>query len=669
MKILLVHGIGFHESEEQLQNWVPKWVSAIKDGAAEHALDINDPFGADGRPSGVNGDFSKDPGILYYESLIKGYGSPSSIDYVAGVTSLLSSAVVTSVGGVFGRERGFFDDLQELRWKAEQVIGWAQNVPLRKALRERVRDEIEAKNPDIVVAHSFGGLITYDACLFLDPDLLAKRFFITLGTQVGNPLLRKEFDGYQLPVRCRHWYNLYNPKDKVFVTSLEHIRADNFTQIITEHDEGGGHDGVAYLSNSSFARIAWPQIAAARGGRAIPGVSPTARAVSKTPPKKVPRPASAGNRALLIGIDRYANPVVPPLHGCVNDTFQLSAALQESGIDHRHIRLLHNGRATRQNLLDNISWLLDDAQPGDHRILSFSGHGHRRPTYSIDGEAMEMHEVLCTHDYLTSSSETGLRDRDFQDLYANLPRGVHFMIFLDCCHAGGVSRAGGPAIRSFSGPTDIEHESSRWNPDLEMWEQGPLLHKGLNPEFLPRTYHSRDLGELWQQLRKMEGGTRLSKTELHQKETSLYYGMYGDTRRIGRATPLRDVAHSRYDQVDKELRKLHPEQFKDSAGGPYLPLVFMACGETEQASEYVHGAVSYGAFTYALTLTLRDIKHGRTPALNYGQLLVETARKLRVLGYTQTPDILGPPEQLKAATPFGAPRSPKVRTPRTRAKK
>ena len=689
MKILFIHGIGFHEATSQLQSWIPQWVAAITSSAKSTSgitLDIANPFGQDGGPSGLDGDFSKDPGVLYYERLVKSAGPPSAADYVMGVSSLLASAVTTTIGGLFGRDRSLADDLEDLRWKAEEVIGWAQNDKLRASLRQRVQEEVESKNPDIIVAHSYGTLITYDTCLFSAPDLLKDRYFITLGSQIGNPLLRKEFNGLQMPVRCRHWFNLYNPGDKVFVSSLQHIRADNFTQILTPHKVGLGHDGATYLAHTNFAAQAWPFILQDMKARSI---GPAERALREPKPAaaKVPaEPRRAMNRALLVGINEYADPSIPTLGGCVNDTFQLSATLQETGIDHRDIRLLHNKNATRQQLLDNIGWLLDDAQPGDNRVLSFSGHGHRRPTYALNGAPLEMHEILCTHDYVPADGSTGLRDADFQSLYASLPSAVHFMIFLDCCHSGGVTRDGGPAIRSFSGPADMEHESSKWNDELEMWEQGSLLHTQLNPKFLPKDHHSKSLAEFWQELNRIKARegrekqahravSELTSEELHLRELSLYYGANGDTRRIGRATPLRDLPHSRYDQNETLLRQLHPEYFASQAenglgakGGPYLPLVFMACGESEKASEYLHGAVSYGAFTYALTLTLRDIKHKRIPPLNYGTLLVETARKLSTLGYTQTPDILGPPDQLYAPTPFsGGPQAKPRPKPKRKA--
>jgi metacaspase-1 len=665
MKILFVHGIGFHESTDQINTWIPDWMNAITSSARQHSgltFDIANPFGSDNQPSGLHGDRALDPGVLYYENLIRSHAAPDALDYLGVVSSLLASAVTTTVGDLFRRDRSIFDIPEELKWKAREVAAWACNESMRASLRARVIEEIETKDPDIVIAHSYGGLITYDAFLFGKPDLLEKRHLITLGTQIGNPLLRKEFGGYQIPVRCRHWFNLYNPKDKVFVSSLAHIKAENFTQILTPHEVGGGHDGATYLSHPDFAALAWPHIVndgKKQGATATRSLSlDNKKEILATKPRKTEEDKRQGNRALLIGVDRYASALIPPLQGCVNDTFQLSATLQEAGIDHRQIRLVHNSHATRQNLLSHIQWLLDDARPGDHRFLSFSGHGHRRPSYSPDGQPLALHEVLCTHDY-DPSTDSGLRDSDFQDIYANLPHDVHFTIFLDCCHSGGITRSGGPAIRSFQGPADIEHESSKWNAQLEMWEQGPLLAKSLNPQFLPGEYHSKELASLWQKLREIQDSRTLTPEQLHDHEARLYYGQYGDTRRIGRATPLRDLTFSQYDDTSTRLRKLHPEHFQDKEGknlpiGPYLPLVFMACGEAEQASEYVHGAVSYGAFTYAFTLTLRDVKHHRIQALNYGELLVETARKLRTLGYTQIPDILGPPDQLSAPTPFSS---------------
>lgn len=621
MKVMFVHGIGFHEAGDKLPLWVAAWSTAIRSAceAAGFRLRFDDPLGAARQPGGPGGD----PGILYYEELIRQFPAPLAHQYLQAVGELLTSYVATKAGALFSRDRGrFLGD--EAKWKARQVAAWVHNDELRAALRRRVVDEIRAKDPDVVVAHSYGGLITYDACIFEDPQLLAQRYYVTLGTQIGHPLVRREFAGRQLPIEAKHWFNLHNPGDPVFVASLAHIRAENFTNLEVAHPHE--HDATAYLGHPSVAANVWRPISEGRSWLT------RSRSVRREFAKAT-RPNV--HRALLVGIDEYANPEAPPLKGCVNDTYQLSAALQESGVGHTAIRMLHNGRATRDKLLDGLQWLLEDARPGDHRFFSFSGHGHRMAAHDITGQPAELEEILVTHDY-AFTHDTGLRDRDFQDLYAHLPREVHFLIFLDCCHSGGITRSGGPAVRSFTGPADLEHEYLRWDAGLQMWRQHGLAdQQGLNPAFLPGPS-----AKVW---RKKRTARDIAA------EHALYYGRFGDTRRIGRATPLRDLPHDKFDRISQQLRGLHPAV---DSGGPYLPIVFTACGEDEQASEYVHGSVSFGAFTYALVQALRDTRANTHQPPTYEQLLKAATAKLERLGYTQHPEILGNPRQLRTTVPF-----------------
>ena len=66
------------------------------------------------------------------------------------------------------------------------------------------------------------------------------------------------------------------------------------------------------------------------------------------------------------------------LDGCVNDAFLMSGGgLQESGFEPEHIRTVFDDRATAANLRDRLAWLLDDTEPGDQRVLFYSGHGPR----------------------------------------------------------------------------------------------------------------------------------------------------------------------------------------------------------------------------------------------------------------------------------------------------
>ena len=192
-KIMFVHGIGFHETPAALREWEAEWSTSITHSTQSQGIDFqfHPPLGADRLP-GEDGKQGEDPGILYYEEVIASVPPPGPAEYASAVASLIKSYITTKVGDFFNRERGLFNIPPELEWKAREVAAWVVNDPLRAKLRRHVAKEIREKDPDIVVAHSYGGLITYDAFLLEDKDLFANRYYVTLGTQIGNPLVRKE---------------------------------------------------------------------------------------------------------------------------------------------------------------------------------------------------------------------------------------------------------------------------------------------------------------------------------------------------------------------------------------------------------------------------------------------------------------------------------------------
>ncbi len=606
---MYVHGVGFHEKPATLKEWVPAWSGTIQ--AAAQRIGVNlpmyDPLGEDHLPSPPD-----DPGLLYYEDVIAAHPEPSGGEYLKVVGQLLASYVSTRLGEFLGT-RGLIPD--ELKWKARQVAAWVINDELRADLRQRVIEEIEAKQPEVIIAHSYGGLILYDTLLFERPDLIDKTWLVTMGTQIGNALLRREFGGRQESVACKHWFNLYNPRDPVFVASMAHIRGANYTQLVTRHGEG--HSGTGYLGFGETAERVWRPISL--GSRWLRENTRSRKIFQRAAP--VPE-----RRALLIGIDRYADPRIPTLGGCVNDTYLLSAALQEQGFEAHEIRLLHNERATRDGVLERLDWLLEDIDSGAERVLAFSGHGDQVPVYDLNGEPDHLDEVLVTHDY-DFEAGSGIRDDTLYEWYANLPYEARLMMILDCCHSGGSDRDSGPLIRAVSSPGDIAHRQLCWVEDEQMWEQRGL--PPLNPDFLDSKRKSRKKAE----------------------ELALYYGSSGSSRRIGRASMLRDLSDKRYDQIRRSLdRAAAKGKSREGGGGrhlgPYLPLIYMACQEHEKACEYVHGAVSYGAFTYSLVQALRDAGDGGEQP-TYAALAKLATRKLQRIGYAQNPSILGAPAQLR----------------------
>ena len=88
--------------------------------------------------------------------------------------------------------------------------------------------------------------------------------------------------------------------------------------------------------------------------------------------------------------------------------------------------------------------------------------------------------------------------------------------------------------------------------------------------------------------------------------------------------------------------------------GPYLPMIATASGEDQKAGEYVHGSVSYGAFTFAMVQALRDAtRAARKRPPTYGRLVAAASRKLERLGYDQVPQLLANRAQRRTGVPFG----------------
>ena len=97
---------------------------------------------------------------------------------------------------------------------------------------------------------------------------------------------------------------------------------------------------------------------------------------------------------------------------------------------------------------------------------------------------------------------------------------------------------------------------------------------------------------------------------------------------FGRAIPRRVWRENTYAKISKRL----------GHKGPFMPVIFEACGEEQLSYEYRHGATSYGAFTFALAKNLRVARARPT----YRQLIEKTNNTLKNLSYDQTAQAVGP---------------------------
>lgn len=573
LKVLCVHGVGQHPPGGA---WEDEWRASIETAVTS-----------------VNGDARVAVSFVHHDHIFEQF-KLNAIDTAQGLFKLTQSAVTAP----FRRSRGSDG---RLRWTAGLVVQWVENDRIRERTRQLLSDAITQEQPDIILGHSLGSLICYDT--FTHPDTSASingRVFLSFGSQIGNPFVSGQFRAGRIEAlaRSKHWYHLFNSEDDVFTARIR-ISDDTFTQIDTFFDIEGiaDHDSNQYIRHGNTVSSFWFTQVIGRASAAMPRSlsTPAARTARET--RKKPE-----RRALLIGINDYPNPA-DRLEGCVNDVFLMSSVLQEARFDPEDIRVVLNDRATAKGIRERIEWLLEDVRAGDERVLYYSGHGTQLPTYGAADVTDRMDESLVPYDFDWSSGTT-ITDDWFYETYSQLPYGMDLVVMFDCCHSGGLTRAGTARVRGLDPPDDIRHRALRWSPELDMWKE-------------------RDL--------------RTPGKSLYKK-----LGIPTKRQRLGFANPLRTLP-------DEEFRKLRKAQ---GHCGPYMPVMLYACREDESAYEYVHGSVPHGAFTFSLVKTLRRRVHEQRRAVTFRNLVRAVSGDLEDLGYNQHPVIAGPSDKLNAEVPL-----------------
>ncbi len=575
LRILGVHGLGDHRSGK----WIEEWKGALKAATSSE---------------------------VEFE--------PASYDHIMEATEIspweTAAAVAKLLGSaIFGQRdmhaRGASGD--KLHFTAGYVVAWVDDKRFQRQTRQFVLDKVREFQPDVVLAHSLGTLITYNAFSHADAaepalaSLLQRITYVTIGSQIGNRFVKRNLTHGRIePLPVRFWRHVYNRHDNVFTAEISIPGALNFSQTRADFDKDDDHKAESYITHANTIDEVWAPLVAREA---------TIRAFGAPAPAPARRTASArrsSRRALLIGINDYPDEK-DRLEGCVNDVFLMSSVLQECGFEPESIRVCLNDRATTQGILERLAWLLEDPRTGDERLLYYSGHGARLPAYGMDGEPDHHLEALVPWDF-DWTPQKAITDEQIHQLYSQLPYDMQFAMVLDCCHSGGMHRDGAAKARGITPPDDIRHRELKWDLKTRMWV-------------------ARDFERLG------EGFTANKSTR------AKYFGENGATLRLGRAAMLRGLSSAEYQRVKRDEKR--------SIVGPYLPLIIQACDEHQYSYEYRHGSTSYGAFTYSLAHILRNQKQ-----LSFEALVEKTGAHLKDLQYPQDPQILGPETVVAAKVPW-----------------
>jgi metacaspase-1 len=146
-------------------------------------------------------------------------------------------------------------------------------------------------------------------------------------------------------------------------------------------------------------------------------------------------------KALLVGINDYA-PVGaggPDLRGCVNDVVDMATTLRDLGIvpaAPANMHIVTDARATRDNILAELKWLVTGAKKGDLLVFYYSGHGSYVADLSGD-EPDKKDETICPHDFAAKGM---IKDDDLRGAFKGIAAGVNLEVILDSCHSGTATR-------------------------------------------------------------------------------------------------------------------------------------------------------------------------------------------------------------------------------------
>jgi hypothetical protein len=152
-------------------------------------------------------------------------------------------------------------------------------------------------------------------------------------------------------------------------------------------------------------------------------------------------------RAVLVGIDEYENPDVPPLQGCVNDVALVRSLLKQYfDVPNEDIRVVVNRRATKAAILHRLRAMIACGDPGDVLVFYYSGHGSQVRDRNGDELTDGLDEIICPYD-MDWDRRTYILDDDLDEIFAELPPEVLLEAFFDCCFWGADARGLEPEPR------------------------------------------------------------------------------------------------------------------------------------------------------------------------------------------------------------------------------
>jgi hypothetical protein len=156
-------------------------------------------------------------------------------------------------------------------------------------------------------------------------------------------------------------------------------------------------------------------------------------------------PALAADRALLVGVGRYANPA----NNLTGIDLDLNAMMQVTELmkfPPGSVRVLSDEQATKANIVNGMrTWLVDGVGPNDRVLFYYSGHGTNFDDTNGDetdgkDEALVPHDVDVVERDGEKYGVNFLVDEELGKLIAGIPS-RNVLVIIDACHSGTATRS------------------------------------------------------------------------------------------------------------------------------------------------------------------------------------------------------------------------------------
>lgn len=211
-------------------------------------------------------------------------------------------------------------------------------------------------------------------------------------------------------------------------------------------------------------------------------------------------PSRAEKHALLIGIGKYADPVMRTLYGPDEDIPALRNALIEHwDFERANIVTLQGPQATKRAILEQLQGLQTRTRPGDAVLIYFSGHGVSRG----DPDAKQLTKFLDSgtgglfpYDFVFGDAKRMadsllLGKRDIVPALKELEQGRQVFAIFDACFSGYTVRGRAPRLgqplyryQPLPGPSPIEAPATPLGAASESRVVGPPAYSLKNVVYL-----------------------------------------------------------------------------------------------------------------------------------------------------------------------------------------